>query len=157
MSGMPAVGAGTAATEAAHEPETDVPAPPAVDDANPTGPVDAADTTPGVRADIPAPAEAVEAAEAATASSDAEKLREDVLAPDHGSRRALDPENEDEQATTPIPARETSVKRPVQVPAARAHRSPGHHRRGGRRSPLHSCRPPDAYPPGNGRITGGSP
>ena len=116
MSGMPAVGAGTAATEAAHEPETDVPAPPAVDDANPTGPVDAADTTPGVRADIPAPAEAVEAAEAATASSDAEKQREDVLAPDHGSRRALDPENEDEQATTPIPARETSVKRPVQVP-----------------------------------------
>ena len=116
MSGMPAVGAGTAATEAAHEPETDVPAPPAADDANPTGPVDAADTTPGVRADIPAPAEAVEAAEAATASSDAEKQREDVLAPDHGSRRASDPENEDEQATTPIPARETSVKRPVQVP-----------------------------------------
>ena len=68
-----------------------------------------------------APAEALapadgDAHEAAQASSDGEEPASRAAAEDAPQDAPAEPTSEDEQATTPIPARETSVKQPVQVP-----------------------------------------
>ena len=68
-----------------------------------------------------APAEALapaddDAHEAAQASSDGEEPASRAAAEDAPQGAPAEPASEDEQATTPIPARETSVKQPVQVP-----------------------------------------
>ncbi|WP_448749085.1 mechanosensitive ion channel domain-containing protein [Actinomyces sp.] len=57
-----------------------------------------------------------DAHEAAQASSDAEEPASPSTAEDAPQDAPAEPTSEDEQATTPIPARETSVKQPVQVP-----------------------------------------
>ena len=62
-------------------------------------------------AEVPTPADG-DAHEAAQASSDGEE----PAAEDAPQGAPAEPASEDEQATTPIPARETSVKQPVQVP-----------------------------------------
>ena len=72
-------------------------------------------------ADVPAPAEVPapadgDAHEAAQASSDGEEPASRAAAEDAPQGAPAEAASEDEQATTPIPARETSVKQPVQVP-----------------------------------------
>ena len=57
-----------------------------------------------------------DAHEAAQASSDGEDPDSSAAAEDAPQDAPAEPASEDEQATTPIPARETSVKQPVQVP-----------------------------------------
>lgn len=57
-----------------------------------------------------------DAHEAAQASSDGEEPASRAAAEDAPQGAPAEPASEDEQATTPIPARETSVKQPVQVP-----------------------------------------
>ena len=57
-----------------------------------------------------------DAHEAAQASSDGEEPASPAAAEDAPQGAPAEPASEDEQATTPIPARETSVKEPVQVP-----------------------------------------
>ena len=66
-------------------------------------------------AEVPAPADG-DAHEAPQASSDAEEPASPAAAEDAPQDAPAQPTSEDEQATTPIPARETSVKQPVQVP-----------------------------------------
>ena len=66
-------------------------------------------------ADVPAPDDD-DAHEAAQASSDGEEPASRAAAEDAPQGAPAEPASEDEQATTPIPARETSVKQPVQVP-----------------------------------------
>uniref|UniRef100_UPI0028E6C4F5 mechanosensitive ion channel domain-containing protein n=1 Tax=uncultured Actinomyces sp. TaxID=249061 RepID=UPI0028E6C4F5 len=66
-------------------------------------------------ADVPAPADD-DAHEAAQASSDGEEPASRAAAEDAPQGAPAESASEDEQATTPIPARETSVKQPVQVP-----------------------------------------
>ena len=66
-------------------------------------------------AEVPAPADG-DAHEAAQASSDGEEPASRAAAEDAPQGAPAEPASEDEQATTPIPARETSVKQPVQVP-----------------------------------------
>ena len=65
--------------------------------------------------EVPAPADD-DAHEAAQASSDGEDPDSSAAAEDAPQDAPAEPASEDEQATTPIPARETSVKQPVQVP-----------------------------------------
>ena len=57
-----------------------------------------------------------DAHEAPQASSDGEEPASPATAEDAPQDAPAQPTSEDEQATTPIPARETSVKQPVQVP-----------------------------------------
>ena len=94
-------------TEPDTEPEDDAPAQgaEAVEDAAP------ADDAPAD--DAPADGDAHEAAQA---SSDGEEPASPATAEDAPQDAPAQPTSEDEQATTPIPARETSVKQPVQVP-----------------------------------------
>ena len=66
-------------------------------------------------ADVSAPADG-DAHEAAQASSDGEEPASRAAAEDAPQGAPAEAASEDEQATTPIPARETSVKQPVQVP-----------------------------------------
>ena len=66
-------------------------------------------------AEVPAPADG-DAHEAAQASSDGEEPASRAAAEDAPQGAPAEAASEDEQATTPIPARETSVKQPVQVP-----------------------------------------
>ncbi|WP_291465192.1 mechanosensitive ion channel domain-containing protein, partial [Actinomyces sp.] len=66
-------------------------------------------------AEVPAPADG-DAHEAAQASFDGEEPASRAAAEDAPQGAPAEPASEDEQATTPIPARETSVKQPVQVP-----------------------------------------
>ena len=66
-------------------------------------------------ADVPAPADG-DAHEAAQASSDGEEPASRAAAEGAPQGAPAEAASEDEQATTPIPARETSVKQPVQVP-----------------------------------------
>ena len=66
-------------------------------------------------ADVFTPADG-DAHEAAQASSDGEEPASRAAAEDAPQGAPAEPASEDEQATTPIPARETSVKQPVQVP-----------------------------------------
>ena len=66
-------------------------------------------------AEVPAPADG-DAHEAAQASSDGEEPASRAAAEDAPQGAPAEPASQDEQATTPIPARETSVKQPVQVP-----------------------------------------
>ena len=66
-------------------------------------------------AEVPTPADG-DAHEAAQASSDGEEPASRAAAEDAPQGTPAEPASEDEQATTPIPARETSVKQPVQVP-----------------------------------------
>ena len=89
-------------TEPDTEPEDDAPAQgaEAVEDAAPADDAPADDDT----------------HEAAQASSDAEEPASPSAAEDAPQDAPAQPTSEDEQATTPIPARETSVKQPVQVP-----------------------------------------
>ena len=88
------------------------------DDASAQGAEAVEETAP---ADVPAPAEVStpadgDAHEAAQASSDGEDPDSSAAAEDAPQDAPAEPASEDEQATTPIPARETSVKQPVQVP-----------------------------------------
>lgn len=88
------------------------------DDASAQGAEAVEETAP---ADVPAPAEVStpadgDAHEAAQASSDGEEPASRAAAEDAPQGTPAEPASEDEQATTPIPARETSVKQPVQVP-----------------------------------------
>ena len=88
------------------------------DDASAQGAEAVEETAP---ADVPAPAEVStpadgDAHEAAQASSDGEEPASRAAAEDAPQGAPAEPASEDEQATTPIPARETSVKQPVQVP-----------------------------------------
>ena len=88
------------------------------DDASAQGAEAVEETAP---ADVPAPAEVStpadgDADEAAQASSDGEEPASRAAAEDAPQGAPAEPASEDEQATTPIPARETSVKQPVQVP-----------------------------------------
>ena len=105
--GGSAAGAQVAAAEPDTEPEDDAPAQgaEAVEDAAPAADAPADD----------APADG-DAHEAAQASSDAEEPASPAAAEDAPQGAPAEPASEDEQATTPIPARETSVKQPVQVP-----------------------------------------
>lgn len=105
--GGSAAGAQVAAAEPDTEPEDDAPAQgaEAVEDAAPAADAPADD----------APADG-DAHEAAQASSDAEEPASPAAAEDAPQDAPAQPTSEDEQATTPIPARETSVKQPVQVP-----------------------------------------
>ena len=66
-------------------------------------------------AEVPAPADG-DAHEAAQASSDGEEPASRAAAEGAPQGAPAEAASEDEQATTPIPARETSVKQPVQVP-----------------------------------------
>ena len=66
-------------------------------------------------AEVSTPADG-DAHEAAQASSDGEEPASRAAAEDAPQGTPAEPASEDEQATTPIPARETSVKQPVQVP-----------------------------------------
>ena len=87
------------------------------DDASAQGAEAVEETVP---AEVPAPAEDApadgDAHEAAQASSDGEEPASRAAAEDAPQGAPAEPASEDEQATTPIPARETSVKQPVQVP-----------------------------------------
>lgn len=88
------------------------------DDASAQGAEAVEETAP---ADVPAPAEVStpadgDAHEAAQASSDGEEPASRAAAEDAPQGAPAEAASEDEQATTPIPARETSVKQPVQVP-----------------------------------------
>ena len=105
--GGSAAGAQLAAAEPEPEPGDDAPAQgaEAVEDAAP------ADDAPAD--DAPADGDAHEAPQA---SSDAEEPASPAAAEDAPQDAPAQPTSEDEQATTPIPARETSVKQPVQVP-----------------------------------------
>ena len=105
--GGSAAGAQLAAAEPEPEPGDDAPAQgaEAVEDAAP------ADDAPAD--DAPADGDAHEAPQA---SSDAEEPASPATAEDAPQDAPAQPTSEDEQATTPIPARETSVKQPVQVP-----------------------------------------
>ena len=76
-----------------------------------TTPADVSVPADDAPAEVPAPADG-DAHEAAQASSDGEE----PAAEDAPQGAPAEPASEDEQATTPIPARETSVKQPVQVP-----------------------------------------
>ena len=82
------------------------------DDASAQGAEAVEETVP---AEVPAPADG-DAHEAPQASSDAEEPASPAAAEDAPQDAPAQPTSEDEQATTPIPARETSVKQPVQVP-----------------------------------------
>lgn len=82
------------------------------DDASAQGAEAVEETVP---AEVPAPADG-DAHEAAQASSDGEEPASRAAAEDAPQGAPAEPASEDEQATTPIPARETSVKQPVQVP-----------------------------------------
>ena len=95
--------AGTQVADAEPEPE---------DDASAQGAEAVEETAP---AEVPAPADG-DAHEAAQASSDGEEPASRAAAEDAPQGAPAEPASEDEQATTPIPARETSVKQPVQVP-----------------------------------------
>ena len=97
-----AAGAQLAAAEPELEPEDDAPAEGA-EAVEETAPSD----------DAPADDDAHEAAQA---SSDGEEPASRAAAEDAPQGAPAEPASEDEQATTPIPARETSVKQPVQVP-----------------------------------------
>ena len=87
------------------------------DDASAQGAEAVEETAP---ADVSTPAEDApadgDAHEAAQASSDGEEPASRAAAEDAPQGAPAEPASEDEQATTPIPARETSVKQPVQVP-----------------------------------------
>ena len=96
---------------AAAEPE-----PESGDDASAQGAEAVEDAAPADDApadDAPADGDAHEAPQA---SSDAEEPASPAAAEDAPQDAPAQPTSEDEQATTPIPARETSVKQPVQVP-----------------------------------------
>ena len=100
-------GAAAGAQVADAEPEDE-------DDASAQGAEAVEETAP---AEVPTPAEVStpadgDAHEAAQVSSDGEE----PAAEDAPQGAPAEPASEDEQATTPIPARETSVKQPVQVP-----------------------------------------
>ena len=82
------------------------------DDASAQGAEAVEETAP---ADVSAPADG-DAHEAAQASSDGEEPASRAAAEDAPQGAPAEAASEDEQATTPIPARETSVKQPVQVP-----------------------------------------
>ena len=82
------------------------------DDASAQGAEAVEETVP---AEVPAPADG-DAHEAAQASSDGEEPASRAAAEDAPQGAPAEPASEDEQATTPIPTRETSVKQPVQVP-----------------------------------------
>ena len=87
------------------------------DDASAQG-AEAVEETPPAEdapAEVPAPADG-DAHEAAQASSDGEEPASRAAAEDAPQGAPAEPASQDEQATTPIPARETSVKQPVQVP-----------------------------------------
>ena len=105
--GGAAAGAQVADAEPEPEPGDDAPAQgaEAVEDAAP------ADDAPAD--DAPADGDAHEAPQA---SSDAEEPASPAAAEDAPQDAPAQPTSEDEQATTPIPARETSVKQPVQEP-----------------------------------------
>ena len=81
------------------------------DDASAQGAEAVEETAPAE--DAPADGDAHEAAQA---SSDGEEPASRAAAEDAPQGAPAEPASEDEQATTPIPARETSVKQPVQVP-----------------------------------------
>ena len=87
------------------------------DDASAQGAEALEETAP---ADVSTPAEDApaddDAHEAAQASSDGEEPASRAAAENAPQGAPAEPASEDEQATTPIPARETSVKQPVQVP-----------------------------------------
>ena len=104
--GGTAAGAQVAASDA--EPE---------DDASAQGAEPVEETAPADDApvEVPAPADG-DAHEAAQASSDGEEPASRAAAEDAPQDAPAEAASEDEQATTPIPARETSVKQPVQVP-----------------------------------------
>ena len=88
------------------------------DDASAQGAEAVEETTPAdvsVPAEVPTPADG-DAHEAAQASSDGEEPASRAAGEDAPQGAPAEPASEDEQATTPIPARETSVKQPVQVP-----------------------------------------
>ena len=99
-------------TEPDTEPEDDAPAQgaEAVEDAAP------ADDAPADDAPADEAPTDGDAHEAAQASSDGEEPASPSTAEDAPQDAPAEPTSEDEQATTPIPARETSVKQPVQVP-----------------------------------------
>ena len=81
------------------------------DDASAQGAEAVEETAPAE--DAPADGDAHEAAQA---SSDGEEPASRAAAEDAPQGAPAEAASEDEQATTPIPARETSVKQPVQVP-----------------------------------------
>ena len=99
-------GAQLAAAEPDTEPDTEP-----EDDASAEGAEAVEDAAPAD--DAPADGDAHEAAQA---SSDGEEPASPATAEDAPQDAPAQPTSEDEQATTPIPARETSVKQPVQVP-----------------------------------------
>ena len=104
-------GSAAGAQLAAAEPE-----PESGDDASAQGAEAVEDAAPADDApadDAPADGDAHEAPQA---SSDAEEPASRAAAEDAPQGAPAEPASEDEQATTPIPARETSVKQPVQVP-----------------------------------------
>ena len=104
-------GSAAGAQLAAAEPE-----PESGDDASAQGAEAVEDAAPADDApadDAPADGDAHEAPQA---SSDAEEPASPAAAEDAPQDAPAQPTSEDEQATTPIPARETSVKQPVQVP-----------------------------------------
>ena len=105
-------GSAAGAQLAAAEPEDDAPAEgaEAVEDAAP------ADDAPADDAPADEAPTDGDAHEAPQASSDAEEPASPAAAEDAPQDAPAQPTSEDEQATTPIPARETSVKQPVQVP-----------------------------------------
>lgn len=86
------------------------------DDASAQGAEAVEDAAPADDAPAEAPAPDDDAHEAAQASSDGEEPASRAAAEDAPQDAPAEPASEDEQATTPIPARETSVKQPVQVP-----------------------------------------
>ena len=87
------------------------------DDASAQGAEAVEETAPAEDAptEVPTPADG-DAHEAAQASSDGEEPASRAAAEDAPQGAPAEAASEDEQATTPIPARETSVKQPVQVP-----------------------------------------
>ena len=87
------------------------------DDASAQGAEAVEETAPAEDAptEVPTPADG-DAHEAAQASSDGEEPASRAAGEDAPQGAPAEPASEDEQATTPIPARETSVKQPVQVP-----------------------------------------
>ena len=107
--GGTAAGAQLAAAEPELEPEEDASAQVA-EAVEETAPADVS-----APAEVPAPADG-DAHEAAQASSDGEEPASRAAAEDAPQGAPAEAASEDEQATTPIPARETSVKQPVQVP-----------------------------------------
>ena len=104
--GGSAAGAQLAAAEPDTEPDTEP-----EDDAPAQGAEAVEDAAPAD--DAPADGDAHEAAQA---SADGEEPASPATAEDAPQGAPAEPASEDEQATTPIPARETSVKQPVQVP-----------------------------------------